>query len=405
VAPPPTGAGSTSPRARRGDADPDPDPVTEPIQSALAPLIEGVEVQIEPAVIEVELLARPSPAPLDRLRPLWHTAPNLPQVNVTLKSSDQRPRRVRLGLTSDGTGWTPEWVRWLLPVRAVGISELEGGDAVAAQDVLSDDETTVTVLLMPKETREIVLEFRAFLDGATPADDFDYDLLIVDANDGSAGAIAGTVKLRHPTSVLETHLPSIYSDDLDAAPDHMRDDKAGPFFRRFLRGFDDAEIPMRKLLDNLHRFFDAFEAAPDFLPWLATWVGIVLDENWPEMKRRRLIREAVELYRWRGTRRGLARYLEIYAGVRPEINDQPFRGMRLGPNTRLGVDLSDPARLAENSVLGDVPDHSFVVTIATPDPKTINETTVRDIIEVQKPAHAAYVARIVRRAPDAEAAA
>jgi phage tail-like protein len=361
--------------------------------------LQAIEASIFPDTLDIALQPKPLGSPLERLRPLWHEPPMLPRMGITIASTDTRPRLVSLTVESNAEGWNPLWVKWTIPVRTV--SELLGGDAVSAQDVLSDDDTHLQLLLLPGETREVTLELRTVLDQDTYARDYSFDMVVTDVNDGSRSAVTAMLRLRHPISDFESHLPAMYADEMNAMQAAATEDEPTPFFRRYLRGFDDASAPMRETLDNLHRFFDAFEAPPDFLPWLATWVGIVLDENWPEMKRRRLIREAVELYRWRGTRRGLSRYLEIYAGVRPEINDKPFRGMRLGPNTRLGVDLSDPSRLEQNTVLGDVPHHSFVVTIAVPDPNAVNEQTVRDIIEVQKPAHCAYVARIVRRAPDA----
>jgi len=48
-------------------------------------------------------------------------------------------------------------------------------------------------------------------------------------------------------------------------------------------------------LDQVHAFFDPYEAPEKFLPWLASWSAMVLDEDWPLAKKRRLIRKAVEL--------------------------------------------------------------------------------------------------------------
>jgi hypothetical protein len=75
----------------------------------------------------------------------------------------------------------------------------------------------------------------------------------------------------------------------------------------------------------------------EFLPWLATWVALFLDEEWDEAKRRRLISEAVELYRWRGTVLGLKRYLEIYVGLIPEIREWSWPGgMQFGVASQIG---------------------------------------------------------------------
>lgn len=63
--------------------------------------------------------------------------------------------------------------------------------------------------------------------------------------------------------------------------------------------------------------------------------------------------------------------------------------MRLGPDAKLGTDAT---------ILGDVPPHTFVVTLATPDPDSLDEKTIRDIIRWEKPAHTAYTLNIVRGA-------
>ena len=116
-------------------------------------------------------------------------------------------------------------------------------------------------------------------------------------------------------------------------------------------------------------------------------MALTLDDNWSELKRRRLIGEAVELYRWRGTKRGLTRYLEIYAGVTPQIEDKPFEGMRLGSDLLLTPETR----------LGGLAPHCFSVTLSLPEPDSVSESVIRRIIEAEKPAHAAYELRILAR--------
>jgi len=62
--------------------------------------------------------------------------------------------------------------------------------------------------------------------------------------------------------------------------------------------------------------------------------------------------------------------------------------MRLGPDTKLGT---------KATVLGDVPPHTFVVTIPLTDKTTVNEQTIHDIIRYEKPAHTAYALRLSQR--------
>jgi phage tail-like protein len=146
------------------------------------------------------------------------------------------------------------------------------------------------------------------------------------------------------------YLPSIYRDD--------------EFLTRFLRIFEDVVSPVEAVLANIHFYFDPGMTPESFLSWLATWVDLSLDENWPIEKRRQLIRAGVELYRWRGTKRGLREYLTIYSGVDPDIVEH------------FGED--DGSR------------HRFTVVITVPDPASLDEGAVRRVINAEKPAHTTY---------------
>src|SRR5947209_6717506 len=118
-----------------------------------------------------------------------------------------------------------------------------------------------------------------------------------------------------PQSNYVQYLPAIFSED--------------PFVGRFLLIFESILGPLDARIGALPALYDPGKTPPDFLPWLAGWLGLVLDENWPLERRRALVREGAELYRWRGTKRGLGRYLELYTGVRPAIADTP-QGFTLG---------------------------------------------------------------------------
>jgi phage tail-like protein len=119
------------------------------------------------------------------------------------------------------------------------------------------------------------------------------------------------------------YLPAIYHEDL--------------YVGQFLMPFEDVLEGFRYLLDDIDRYFAPALTDQAFLPWLATWVALVLDEEWDDAKRRRLIGEAVQLYRWRGTVYGLKRYLEIYTGLVPEIREWRWPGgMQIGVASRIG---------------------------------------------------------------------
>jgi phage tail-like protein len=177
---------------------------------------------------------------------------------------------------------------------------------------------------------------------------------------------AGPPRLRrrlppdYKTSSYLQYLPPIYQDD--------------PFAGRFLLIFESILDPLERVIDQIHHYFDPLLAPEPLLPWLASWVDLVLNEKWSLERRRALVRHAAELYRWRGTRRGISEYIRIYTGFVPVI-DEPDR-----------VRSGEPA----------LPPHVFRVILDVPDPEMINRELLETIIEVEKPAHTSYILEIRR---------
>ncbi|MFC8507741.1 phage tail protein [Streptomyces sp. NPDC057411] len=117
----------------------------------------------------------------------------------------------------------------------------------------------------------------------------------------SRAAVPG-LPSRHP---IGEQLPALYADD--------------DFAQRFTAGLDTVLAPVFATLDNLPSYFDPRLAPPDFLAWLASWVGGVDDPRWPVELRREAVARAVELHRRRGTRRGLVEALRLVLGVSAEV--------------------------------------------------------------------------------------
>ena len=174
-----------------------------------------------------------------------------------------------------------------------------------------------------------------------------------------------------PSKYLK-YLPAVYSEN--------------EFIGRFLNIFEDIFTPIERTIDQIYLHFDPDMTPQELLPWLASWVNLVLDEEWPVEKRRQLISAAVQLYQLRGTRRGLSEYLRIYTGVQPIIIEH-HGGIRLGEASQLGW----------NTVLGEGQGHSFTVTLELEPSSVVDLRKVRAIIEAEKPAHAAYHLEIVRK--------
>ncbi|MFI7354378.1 phage tail protein [Streptomyces avidinii] len=118
----------------------------------------------------------------------------------------------------------------------------------------------------------------------------------------SRAAVPG-LPSRHP---IGGQLPALYADD--------------DFAQRFTAGLDTVLAPVFSTLDNLPSYFDPRLAPADFLSWLASWVGGIDDPAWPTGLRREAVARAVELHRWRGTRRGLTEALRLVLGVSAEVS-------------------------------------------------------------------------------------
>ncbi|MSP60329.1 MAG: PASTA domain-containing protein [Myxococcales bacterium] len=175
-------------------------------------------------------------------------------------------------------------------------------------------------------------------------------------------------------------LPSIY----------QRSDVTGKNFLRDLLWITQHLFgQIEEQLDVIHTFFDPYESPDEFVPWLADWTAMVLEEDWPKAKKRRLIKKAIELYKIRGTVKGLKLFISLFTGHEPEIieNAWPFRGFQIGVTSGIGVDtvILPPVNIA----------HTFLVEM----PVTYNDITIEsvirlhEIIQMEKPANTSYYLR------------
>lgn len=178
------------------------------------------------------------------------------------------------------------------------------------------------------------------------------------------------------------HLPAIY----------RRSDAVGRNLVRdlcfvFEHMFDSID---KNLVDGW-RFYDPHVAPMEFLDWLSGWTAFTLDLDWPEAQKRALVKRAVDLYRIRGTKRGLTLFLKLFTGHEPEIveNEWPFKGFRLE-----GEGAEQGARIAIDSVVLPPMDlaHCFVVKMPIRFDAVTPEMVIRihQIIQLEKPAHTHY---------------
>lgn len=190
------------------------------------------------------------------------------------------------------------------------------------------------------------------------------------------------------------HLPAIYRRSDALGRNLVRD-----ICFLFEHMFDSVEI---NLTDGW-RFYDPHVAPPEFLDWLSMWSAFTLDLDWPETEKRALVKRAVDLYRIRGTKRGLSLFLKLFTGHEPGIeeNTWPFKGFLIEAEgsdlgARIGIDtvILPPMNLA----------HCFVTTMPIKFESVTPDMVIRihQIIRMEKPAHTHYYLRFAEEKGDAE---
>lgn len=190
------------------------------------------------------------------------------------------------------------------------------------------------------------------------------------------------------------HLPAIYRRSDGVGRNLVRD-----VCFLFEHMFDSVEV---NLTDGW-RFYDPHTTPVEFLNWLSGWTAFSLDLDWPEPQKRALIKRAVDLYRIRGTKRGLSLFLRLFTGHEPDIaeNTWPFKGFRVEAE---GAELG--ARVGLDSVIMPPVDlaHCFVVTMPIKFETVTSEMVIRihHIIQMEKPAHTHYYLRFAEEQGDVE---
>lgn len=117
---------------------------------------------------------------------------------------------------------------------------------------------------------------------------------------------------------IERLLPTVFRDTVRYPDNPLAD---------FLDVMEDLHAPTEVILKDIARFFDPYHTPDRFVPYLATWVDLerLLYETayartpspWPSGtgRLRELIAAAAFLSEWRGTSKGLLRFLEVATGL------------------------------------------------------------------------------------------
>lgn len=182
-------------------------------------------------------------------------------------------------------------------------------------------------------------------------------------------------------------MPTPFADTLyEKLPAIYRLEDKTTFLKRFLELFGDVLDGLEDTVYGFHHQLNALRCDEKFLPWLASWVALTLDEGWDTEKRRALIGRAIQLYRRRGTIPGIQEFVEVYTGLKPDIKEEFGQGWRVGLRSTLGIDTRVYGTWEENA-------HRFWVIINLFE--NIAEelfNKVKQVVEENKPAHTQVVA-------------
>lgn len=234
-------------------------------------------------------------------------------------------------------------------------------------------------------------------------------LRITLGGEGAATPCVENVKVYYPRASSLQYLPAVYRQDPVSAD----------FLARFLSIFDTMRDQTSLLITFMARYFDPMatpanrrnQGGTDFLSWLASWLGLSLESNWPVEKRRKLVRQAHRLFALRGTAEGLKLQIELYAGVRPRILEmfrlrrwllvnsatlgdcstifgpEVMQRLEVGVNSSIGgfqlIDYGDPSLDLFNAYAN----RFLVVVPRWPGATESDEQALQRIIQMAQPAH------------------
>jgi len=171
--------------------------------------------------------------------------------------------------------------------------------------------------------------------------------------------------VRSPVPIIE-QLPAIFQED--------------HFTAAFTAAFDAVLAPLFATLDCLDAYVDPLLAPVDFLEWLAGWVALAIDEDWPLSRQRTFVSEAISVYRRRGTAAGIKAEVEIYTQGTAEVMESGACVWSSTPNSP--VPGSAPARVT--------------VRVSVPDPARVSVAGLEAIVSAAKPAHVVHRVEFLR---------
>lgn len=238
--------------------------------------------------------------------------------------------------------------------------------------------------------------------------------------------LSGNEKLSPVVKSVTVFFPRIsYLDYLPGV--YQEDSVSKRLLERFLAIFESIFYEIDFTIDHISRYFDTSGAPAEFLSWLGSWLDVSMDEDWPEDKKRLFIRNAMSLYKKRGTRECLEESIELFTGKKPFVVEK-FQAAKackcnISQPCDDGKTISFPSQKRiffppddirvkdchENKTSGDegkeellidrlygTERFSFCVLLPGPDLDETARSRLMRIIDEQKPAHTSYELKVLK---------
>ncbi len=152
-----------------------------------------------------------------------------------------------------------------------------------------------------------------------------FEARLIDGDAHTLGAETIQVAIFGKGKYLQ-YLPDIYEGD--------------DFTSRFLMLFESFWKPISQQIDQVEYYFGPDLTPPEFIPWLASWLGLRADPLLPVDRVRRLLKNAMLLFQCRGTNQALKTYLEIYTSGEVGIIEHQAKNFVIGQDTALGMGIA-----------------------------------------------------------------
>ncbi|MGB9927638.1 MAG: phage tail protein [Methanosarcina sp.] len=148
-------------------------------------------------------------------------------------------------------------------------------------------------------------------------------------------------------------------------------------------------------LDSIQRYFGSKswrgeqtnDFLDEFLTWLASWMALVLKEDWTLERKREAIARIIPIYRMRGTKKGIEEFLRIYVGGDVKVSET--EGTFQVGSSQVGVNTL---------IKGGMIPYVFTVKVTFPKIQKEEQTrflkNLKILLDSEKPVHTSYLLKV-----------